>query len=272
MTADDLQHLAGSHRPFCTGKDCKPQQDGTPRLSQPGRMLCRRCGERLEQNLAEAPARHDQLAAELAHVGGGGGMRRGTPELPVPLNVRAYVALGHLDAIVASWAALVREERHLHGPDSDNVGPLSAWMLSQLDWIVQQPWVDDMDEELREASRDADVITGMRPLRNRLEAACPRCGARELGRDDGADRVDCASCGSAWEESYYPALVRLALDDSRGCVTATEAAERLEMSVGAFRNIVHRGRVRKLGTVDGQARYSAADVEALLGEDEEESA
>lgn len=259
----------------CTGKACTdgPLLDDqpAPRLAEHGTMLCRRCTGHLEQHLAETGARVDQLRTALTGATGHGGSRRGTPEPPVPLNLAAHDHLGHLAAVLASWASLVREERGLRGPDGDDPKRLATWLQGQLDWLVEQPWVDDLAEELREVADKADAITGRRRLRHRLEPACPRCGARELGRDDGSERVDCASCGSSWDEKHYPALVRLALDDSQGCLTAEQAAERLETTVGAFRQRVHLGQVRKLGTVDGQARYSAADVEALIS-DERESA
>lgn len=255
----------------CTGKTCAdgPPLNGetpAPRMADAATMLCRRCTRHLEQHLAEIPARCTQLRDALTGATGHGSSRRGTPEPPVPLNLAAHDHLGHLTALLASWASLVREERGLRGPDGDDPHRLSTWLLGQLDWLTRQPWVDDLAEELREAAVTADAITGRRLLRNHLEPACPSCGARELGRDDGADQVDCRACGESWPEARYPALVRLALDDSGGCVTAEQAAEQLGVSVGAFRNHVWRDRVRKLGTVDGQARYSAADVDSLAHE------
>lgn len=251
----------------CVGKACSdgPLLDDAPgpRWAVTGTMLCRRCTHTLEQHLTELPARRDRLHAILAGGGGRGTMRRGTPELPVPLNLSAHDHISHLIAVAISWTQLVREERNLHGPDSDDPSALAPWLLSQLDWIIQQPWVDDMAEELRDASAVADGLTGHRPLRNRLEPPCPHCKARELGRWDGAAQVDCASCGSVWDEKFYPALVRLVLDDSRGCMTAAEAAEQLGVTAGALRQLVSRGKVRKLGTVDGMARYSASDVEGI---------
>ena len=95
---------------------------------------------------------------------------------------------------------------------------------------------------------------------------CPSCGANTLGRWDGTEQVDCEACGRAWPREHYPAFVRLALDNSGGCLTAQEAAVKLGVSVQALRNKVTEGLVRKLGTVDGTARYSARDVEQLLEE------
>lgn len=250
----------------CVGKTCTDGPDDGPRwASADGRhgLLCRRCHDRLEQHLAELPARHDQLTEALSGGSGTGRDRRGTPEPPVPLNLGSHDHQTLMTASVVSWALLVREERGLRGPDTSTVATLAPWLLGQLDWIVQQPWVDDLAEELRDLSQTADAITRRRPLRNRLEPPCPQCGARELGRWDGAAQVDCAACGAVWDERYYPALVRLVLDTSGGCVTAAEAARELGVSAVNLRQLVSRGQLRKLGTVDGTARYSASDLERL---------
>lgn len=258
----------------CVGKHC---HDGPPILldgvEQPAPrlvptdgstgLLCRRHYHALEQHLAELPAKTTELEQVLAGGRGGGGQRRGTPELPVPLNVAAYDHLQEVGGTLVSWALLVREERGLRGPDSDTPARLAPWLLGQLDWVAGQPWVDDFADEIRDLTVKADQITGRKPLRNRLEPPCPRCLARELGRWDGASEVDCGACGASWDERLYPAMVRLVLDDSGGCVTAEEAAGELGVTVGALRMLVNRGQVRKLGTVDGTARYSASDVERV---------
>jgi hypothetical protein len=251
----------------CVGKHCHDgptdHDQPMPRWSAPGSLLCRRCTARLEQDLAELPAREQQVTATLDAAGGSGAERRGTPEPPVPLNIGSHDHLTLMTAAVVSWALLVREERGLRGPDRSTVTALAPWLLGQLDWITQQPWVDDMAEEIHDLSQVADAITRRKPLRNRLEPPCPACGARDLGRWDGASQVDCVACGAVWDERYYPALVRLVLDTSGGCVTAAEAAAELGITVSALRMLVSRGRLRKLGTVDGLARYSTSDLEQL---------
>ena len=243
----------------CIGKTCVGK-DGNPRLAQHG-LLCGACTRRLEQQLAEMPARLDLLAAMLGGHHTPRRQDRPGGEAPLPLNVTAHDLLQEIPAVLGSWVQLVCEERSLRGPDTHDRVP--AWLLSQLPWLVSQPWVDDLADELDGLVSRAEGVLATRPHRHRLEPPCPSCGASELGRWDGTAQVDCASCGRAWAESEYPWMVRLALAESGGCLTAAEAAARLEVTYGRVRNLVAEGAIRKLGTVDGRAYYSAADVEAL---------
>lgn len=241
----------------CTGKTCNTD---SPALA--GTMLCGRCTHRLEQQLAELPARLHLVRA--LHDGRQTPRRSDRPggDAPVPLNVDAFDLLQTAPAQLDSWAQLVREERDLRGPDNPDL--LAAWLLGQFDWLIRQPWVDDMADEINDLAQSAERLCRVNPHRHRLEPPCPSCAASELGRWDGTEQVDCGSCGRAWPREQYPAFVRLALDDSGGCLTANEAAQRLGVTVGTLRNLVTDGQVRKLGTVDGTARYSARDIEDLL--------
>lgn len=255
-----------AHPPLpCTGKTCPPAgQD--PRLAVDATMLCRDCTRRLERHLAEMPARVQLL--RVLHDGQQTPRRTDRPgsSTPVPLNVEAHDLLQKIPGVLASWTGMVCEERDLRGPDTHD--RCAAWLLGQLDWLVEQPWVDDFADEVADLAREAERLIRINPRRHRLEPPCPQCSARELGRWDGTDQVDCEACGRAWPEKDYPWMVRLALDDSKGCVTAQQAAQRLGVTVGTVRNYVTEGLIHKLGTVDGAARYSAQDVERLAKQQE----
>lgn len=230
-------------------------------------LFCRRCYTTLERRLAETPAYLDLIPAYLGGHTTSRGDGRGSTAWPVPLNITAHDVLQDYAAKLSSWTVEVCEERNLRGPDFPDPRVLSGWLLHQLDWIVQQPWARAFSEEVRELTQAAEQVANARHHRYRLEPPCPSCNATELGRWDGSDQVDCASCGRSWPETQYNALVRVVLDSSRGCVTAAEAAEQLGLTVGAFWKLASRGKVRKLATLDGLARYSAADVAALLEEE-----
>lgn len=255
----------------CTDKRCldgEPIDDQpAPRWAHDGLMMCPRCIGAMEKNLAETPAMLQLLRAYLGGHTTSRGDGRGSTAWPIPLNVTAHDLLQSYPAVLSSWVRLVCDERSLRGPDYPEPAALAGWLLSQLDWLVAQPWVDDLADEIRDLSNTAHGIAAVRHRRYRLEPPCPDCGARELGRWDGSDQVDCASCGRSWPHERLPAMVRLALDDSRGFVTAQQAAEQLGVTAATFRQWVHRGKVRKLGTVDGTARYSAADVDTLKAQE-----
>lgn len=259
----------------CVARDCldgPPVDDQpAPRLTRHG-LLCDRDTRRLEQHLAELPARVHQLRAVLPGVQApkrdGSRHTKGHP--PVPLNLAAHDHLDLLAATVTSWVRLVAEERGLRGPDRPEVGRLSGWLLGQLDWLVEQPWVDDLAEEMRDLSRVADGLTQVRPGWHVLPAPCPRCSGPDdpvltLGRWDGDDHVGCSTCGERWAEEEYPRLVLVLSQDVT--VTAEEAARRAKVESATFRQWVSRGYVQRVGTVEGLARYSTKDVDAMTREE-----
>lgn len=259
----------------CTDPTCDdgPPLDSNPapRFTVDGLLLCRRCASALERRLAELPSQHDALRSVL------GGLRaseraenrptKGTP--PVPLNIAAHDHLEAMQAVLVSWVRMTCEERDLRGPDRSTVAILSRWLLSQLPWLLGHGAVGDLAAEILDLAHVADGLTQANPRRYRLDAPCPLlgCGERQLTREDGAGEVWCDSCGGIWTEDQYPWMVRVALDATSGCLTAQEAADRLGVTVGHIRNLVTAGLVRKLGTVDGTARYSTRDVEELRKEE-----
>lgn len=248
--------------PACN--DGPTEAEPMPRWADSPSLLCKRCGSLLEQRLAELPARTDALRAVLggltASQRGENRPTKGTP--PVPLNLAAHDHLEAVNAVLVSWVQMVAEERGLRGPDRNGTAVLTGWLLSQLPWLLEHGAVGDLAQEVRDLTHIADGITRANPLRHRLPAPCPLLGCGgEMYREDGADHVACAHCGSVWTEDQYPWMVRLALDSSGGSITAKEAAERLGCTVGHVRNLVTAGEVRKLGTVDGIARYSTKDID-----------
>lgn len=254
----------------CIGKTCDdgPAENGEarPRWAKTG-LLCTRCAGKLEQRLAELPAKQDQLRSVLGGLKskGGSGNRPTKGEPPVPLNIAAHDHLELLHATVVSWTQLVAEERSLRGPDRSEVEVLSRWLLSQHSWLVEQLWVDDLAEEMRELAQVADSLAAINVRWNRLPVPCPDCNAHELGRWDGASEVQCGACDLSWHEDDYPRMLKVLTWEKS--VTAAEAAEKAGVEPATFRQWVSRGKVKRVGTVDGQARYSAEDVERAQRED-----
>lgn len=244
-----------------------------PRWADAPGLLCRKDAEKLEQRLAELESRRDALRSVLgggpAGAKGGNRPTKGSP--PIPLNISAHDHLTAMQAVVVSWVRMVCEERGLRGPDGSDVALLARWLLSQLDWLLEHPAVGDLCDEMRDLARVADGLTQVHPRWNRLDPACPTCGAQELGRMDGDEHVACRACGRQWHEREYPAFVRLALDESGGSCTAAEGAERAGVPAATFRQWVSRKKVRRLGTVDGLARYSTEDVDRMTQDIEEAS-
>lgn len=252
--------------PACTDGPRESDDEPMPRMTRHG-FLCQRCTDALERRLAELPARRNLLRAIAALVlssrsRGEHKPTKGDP--PVEFNIAVHDHLEHLHGVIVSWVRLVCEERGLRGPDGNDIERLAPWLLGQLDWLTGQAWVGDMCDEIRDLTRVADGITQHIPGWHRLPAPCPACDHKTLGRWDGGDQVGCTNCGQQWPERDYPFLVRVLATDTGTSVTAAEAAERAAVEPATFRQWVSRGKVRRLGTVDGLARYSTADIDAVL--------
>jgi hypothetical protein len=250
----------------CIDKHCAdgPPENGQPRprWAQTG-LLCRRCADRLERHLAELPAQAQQLRAVLSGPprGGRGENRPTKGNPPVPLNLAAHDHLQHLTDTLASWAQLVIDERSLRGPDTPTIESLSRWLLAQIDWLITQPWVDDLADEMRDLTRVADGLTHARPGWHRLPVPCPGCDSLSLGRWDGDDHINCSTCGERWAEQDYPRFVRVVAGDVT--VTAPEAAARAGVEPSTFRGWAAAGALLPIGKIDGVSRYAVEDVDRV---------
>ncbi|MCW2957147.1 MAG: hypothetical protein JWO69_2016 [Thermoleophilia bacterium] len=250
----------------CVGKACSdgPPIDGepAPRLAHPPTLLCQRCEDGLTRRLAEMPATYDLLHNVLLHGAPtapklGNSPTKGNPPMPISAAVHDHLVL--IKAQVVSWANLVREDRGLHGPDRDEVSSIAGWLLSQVEWIVQQMWVDDMAEEMRDLTRTADGLTQHRARWNRLDSPCPDCCHYERGRWDGHAEVQCGSCGMTWDREAF-----LQAEADRHTLTATAAAAWLEIAPATFRGYVTSKAITSIGKDrDGLSRYAVEDVARL---------
>lgn len=136
------------------------------------------------------------------------------PRSPAPLRLEAVDAADEEVATLASWAMLAVEESGVEGPDLSETwmvppslrvddihrvnvrGPgrvaglrvkiepvddITRWMLDRLDWIAEQPWVDEM---LTELAKVRGTNMARWPLEDRSRPlagySCIRCESRTL--------------------------------------------------------------------------------------------
>jgi hypothetical protein len=110
-------------------------------------------------------------------------------------------------AILEAWARLIREERQLqpcrrHATVTSEAGTL----LAHIDWIICQPWVDDLAREIREVKSALHSAIGdhaPRPV-----GTCPvvhpdtgECGGKLYQDRYGGMSVTCRRCGETWGET-----------------------------------------------------------------------
>lgn len=192
-------------------------------------FLCSDGFTRLERHLSELPALARWLQANLAGTSGTGfgDYTTGSHDRPLPINDGIADHLTQITDTVNSWCRLVAEERDLRGPwrplpsdgwperdrlrraveQTASLENLTVFLLAQLDWTVQQLWIDDYATEIEDLTSTAHGLVPSQPRTYRMPAPCPSCDAIELQRKDGDDRIECQGCGRLWTEDEYLRLV-----------------------------------------------------------------
>lgn len=249
--------------------------DPAPRIAATG-LLCQRCADLLERRLAELPALDADLAAALTPTRGGrpeGGRTKGSP--PVPINVAAHDHRQRLAGVLMSWVQLVAEERSLRGPDRTAVDRLAPWLVAQADWIVDQPWVDDLCAEVADLVRAGEGIVQRWRRPSRAGANCFDCDGPLIRRVvDGLeeDTLTCYGCGRRYDDAQYLLALRSAARDAAraeidGELWATPEllAHDLGRSVNSLKAWRRDGLVRAR-RLSGVTFLSVDDVEREHGE------
>lgn len=158
-----------------------------PRRAADGLYLCKGHLLELIKLIAELPAHHDEL--ERAHRAGG----QRPPGAHGELSVDDALA-GHRRAmagVLASWARVVAEDRHVIPPVDATIHRVASWLLAprtrHVGWCAGHRWVDEMLGELRRATRTARALTDV-PAK--IVPVAAKCVQRREGRlCDGAVTV-----------------------------------------------------------------------------------
>lgn len=158
----------------------------------------------------------------LTSSGGARGRRAGTnTAAPTRLDilaltdVRTAMAPGHIlpaAAMLLSWGGLLSEERHMTAPKAV-VGALNM-LRTHLHYVVAQPWVGDLAQELglihhalRHVAGETRVVLGrcQEPDPTDLTADC---GGPLYYVADSAHPVQCGTCHDSWSRE----AIQLAMD------------------------------------------------------------
>lgn len=115
---------------------------------------------------------------------------------------------------VTSWAAMVEAERRLtpqtYPPSLLGLTRACQTLVVSLDWICEQPWVDECWAELDLARRAVRAAAGDNPQPQRGKVPCPACGMRTLWQEDANESYRCVrrlkGCGLVLCEADYGRL------------------------------------------------------------------
>lgn len=149
------------------------REPSRPRRALDGLYLCQGCVTQLTGNLGQLPGLYNELA-ELLAVGGQAGQRvSGSPGRPLPINLGVAEHRGHIQAVLASWARVVVDERGITVPDSDEVAVTAPWLARHVMWLAaSQGFADDVVLEIRMLAIRARGLRDPDPSRNIAIGPC----------------------------------------------------------------------------------------------------
>lgn len=184
--------------------------------AEAGLPVCRGCHERVRRVLTELPALYRHCESLLvrfpsAFVERRAGRTAATGlTLPEPVtNVRRDMV-----AVLASWCALVADERNVRRPGRRDAGGLCAFLAIHVDWLLAHPAGLSFAEELTEVAVAARQAANSAPVPNIelgqcVEDGCdhPMTVTRPTGGAPSSLEVRCAA-GHAWQTRQWLQLAR----------------------------------------------------------------
>jgi hypothetical protein len=239
---------------------------------RPGLRLCANCTDTLTADLRMLPGLYDECGRVL---GGSDRPREKTSggAMPgLPFNATAADVRSEILGILASWSALVAEERHMR-PPGRQAGPLAAFLAGHAEWLAAHTAAAEASQELASVARWAGHVAFRDSFRRVrigpcVEAACPGELVAFLRSPDPASlaQIVCSSdSGHAWPGDQWLRLGRL-MDEAALATTAGErwlsAADisRLwNIAPGSVYRMASEQRWRRRST-SGRTFYHAADV------------
>ncbi|WP_326822022.1 hypothetical protein [Streptosporangium sp. NBC_01756] len=195
------------------------------------RLTCAGCLNRLRRDLGAMGSIAQWLALHLAPGrSGNGDPVSGSREAAVPIRLDIFAMLSpapeavvdvygdqigppSIPAVLASWAAVLIEERRLAGPADAEVATVAAWLLRHLEWAASQEWITEMMREIAHLRRSAHGLVPWEVHVQELVGPCPSCDLRALLRVAGETYIECSNdpelggCGDLWTVEEYEGRV-----------------------------------------------------------------
>lgn len=259
---------------LCDGAACRARATvGRDRCRvSPGLRLCPACADTLTGDLRIIP----DLYEECGRVLGGSDRPRektsGGAMPGLPFNATAAEVRSAILGVLASWSALVAEERRVQ-PPRRQPGPLAAFLARHIEWLAAHAAAADASHELasvarwagRVAFRDSFSRVRIGPC---VEAACPGELVAFLRPQDPASlaQIVCsAEAGHAWPGDQWLRLGLLmdktvpAPTGGERWLSAADIARLWNIAPGSVYRMASEQRWRRRST-SGRTSYHAVDV------------
>jgi hypothetical protein len=206
----------------CVNGCTRRHPDGTRhpvRVATPN-LACHRCTDRLDTWLREIPEHYAALPALLTTATVDPDTRYGRrADPPAPMRLDIIDLLDHRHGpcgdefhgalgALAGWVRVTAEDRRVALPDG-TMSAMAGFLLRHLDWIVQQPFVDDLTSEIRALHRQLATAVGIHPPAPVGHCTATGADGNQCGGPLWPDRIGgvvCGTCGDRWSSL---ALARL---------------------------------------------------------------
>lgn len=219
--------------PLCERPNCDGRPYGSRRrhVSAAGLRLCAACHREIETDLHELPKIHSDCASALP--------RRRDPALQrvsgsrqasgVLLDEDAMSARSNVLGVLASWCALVADERRMTKPGRRHPAHLTAFLIRHLNWLLAHPAAADFADEISQITAQAQRAAYTRPAAQVVLGQCvhPDCSAplTPSSRNGGRSREISCTGGHTWQPHEWLQLFRRQPDDDWNAPTERPAED-----------------------------------------------
>ncbi|WP_405858335.1 hypothetical protein OG361_29655 [Streptomyces sp. NBC_00090] len=164
----------------CAGAGCRRREAAgqARRLAVTGTQLCLPCRERLVTELGRLPALYEECVRRIDGSSNGTREKTSGGALPgMPLNTAALEVRSTILSVLASWSAVVAEQRRVHGPRR-TVPLLTEFLRRHADWLASHEAAGDLSLEVARLARGAWRVIDPGPQRrvaigDCVESECP---------------------------------------------------------------------------------------------------
>ncbi|WP_326599887.1 hypothetical protein [Streptomyces sp. NBC_01803] len=214
---------------LCLGNNCgsRPQVPSPHRTAGSGPRLCATCRHALRADLLELPQIYEDCESALLPrrnpaLQRVSGSRQSTGIL---LDEEVITTRSGIIGFLASWSALVADERSVAKPARRHPAELATFLVRHLSWLVDHPAVADFVEEIARitshAQRSAYTQPGLRiELGQCIHPGCTApMGPTASGREGKRIREVRCTAGHTWAPHQWLHLSRQIQQSRHGRTT-----------------------------------------------------
>lgn len=163
-------------------------------------------------------------------------------------------------SVLAAWTRLAEAELLDADPetwtpltDKPTVASECAWLLRHIVWILDQPWIGELADDVRRLTADARAILRIRPT---YRPRCPRCPTGVLA-DAGNGYWSCTECGQTRRDSRMGLREIVARQEP---MTAAQLSAAFAIPAGTVKAWQGRGQLTPALDDDGQPLRRGRDL------------